>query len=312
MSDASSSDPVPMISVVVITYEDTARVLQTIRSVLTQECPFDFEVIASVSGCAGTAEAIRRSFPKIRVIDLGRRASPGAARNAALAAARGKYVTFPGSHVTLAPGSLAARVAAHEEGYELVTVCTLNGTDTPAGWASYFLGHTRVLPGLPSEELQEPPGHCSYLRERLLWVGGFPDARTAEDTYVNRKLFALGARAFRAQEAVMVHHSPCVTAWRLCIHHFQRGLGAGRLLREESLVTDRRLWRRTVYFAVLYVPARVRRISGAVKAQHALWPRYRRVRHLVILGASAAWLGIWTELSRHGAGRALRWRSRKS
>ena len=77
-------------------------------------------------------------------------------------------MSFPGSHVKLPPGSLAARIRAHQEGHALVTGTTLNGTHTRSGWASYFLDHSSVLPGRPSQRLTGPPAHCSYIRDHLL------------------------------------------------------------------------------------------------------------------------------------------------
>jgi hypothetical protein len=50
----------------------------------------------------------------------------------------------------------------------MVTGTTLNGTRTRAGWASYFLDHSSVLPGRPSQELTAPPAHCSYRTYMLL------------------------------------------------------------------------------------------------------------------------------------------------
>src|SRR6266511_718091 len=115
----------------------------------------------------------------------------------------------------------------------MVTGATLNGTDTPAGWASYFLDHAGVLPGRPSMELEAPPAHCSYAREFLLQVGGFPeDMRAGEDTVVNTALYERGFRAYRAREVVLVHHTPCADPWRLVRHHFVRGRALGRILAE--------------------------------------------------------------------------------
>lgn len=63
-------------------------------------------------------------------------ALPGEARNAGLALARGRCVTFPGSHIELPQGSLAARVDAHLAGWGMVTNTTRAGTRTASGWAS--------------------------------------------------------------------------------------------------------------------------------------------------------------------------------
>ena len=131
--------------------------------------PEPFEVIVVVSGTDRTAEIVLERVPR------GRRGASSIARRCparrgtpGLAVARGDYVSFPGSHVELPPGSLAARLRAHRLGHPMVTGTTLNGTPTPAGWASYFLDHSAVLPGRPSEALGVPPAHCSYERELLL------------------------------------------------------------------------------------------------------------------------------------------------
>ena len=106
----------------------------------------------------------------------------------------------------------------------MVTGSTLNGTDTCAGWASYFLDHSTALPGRPSEELGEAPAHCSYWRHLLEEVGGFPeDRRAGEDTVVNVELIRRGHRAYRARDVRLVHNTPCTTVTRLVRHHFVRG-----------------------------------------------------------------------------------------
>jgi len=197
--------------------------------VAAQEMPEPFEVIVVVSGTDRTARIVLERFPDVAVVELDRPALPGQARNAGLAVARGDYVSFPGSHVELPPGSLAARLRAHRGGYPMVTGTTLNGIETAAGWASYFLDHSSVLPGRPSEPLAVPPAHCSYERELLLQVGGFPGhLRAGEDTVVNHLLYAMGARAWRAADVEFVHASPCRTPARLLRHHFTRGRAHGR------------------------------------------------------------------------------------
>ena len=202
----------PVLSAIIISRADGERLLRSVASVVKQECPWPFEVIVVTSGGGTAAALVRERFPNVTVVDLPQPALPGEARNAGLRMARGEYVSFPGSHVELRPGSLAARMQAHDLGYAMVTGTTMNGTRTWAGWASYFLDHSAVLPGRPSTELEGAPSHCSYRRNALLTVGGFPEnMRTGEDSVVNLELVQRGYQAYRAQDVTLVHHSPCRT-----------------------------------------------------------------------------------------------------
>ena len=91
-------------------------------------------MIVVVSGTDRTADS-SASVPEVSSSSSRATRSPGRARNAGLRVARGDYISFPGSHVELPPGSLAARLRAHELGYAMVTGTMLNGTPTraPAG-----------------------------------------------------------------------------------------------------------------------------------------------------------------------------------
>jgi glycosyltransferase involved in cell wall biosynthesis len=283
----------PALSVIVIAREDTDRIEAAVEAVLAQDCPEPFEVIVVVSGAPSTAALVRARFPQVQLVELAQPVLPGAARNAGLRVARGEFVSFPGSHVQIAPGSLAARLSAHRAGAAMVTGSLANGTDTPAGWASYFIDHADALPGRPSGELSSAPVRCSYMRHHLEQLGGFPDdLRAGEDTVVNQELFRRGYRARRIQEIVLVHRSRCETVPRLVRHHFQRGRALGKILRAEAVPRHQR-----AKHAARYVPVRLRYIEAGV----GLWggelePRYREVRRLVQAGVIAAWAGYVCEL----------------
>lgn len=292
----------PALSAVVISRDDGERLLSAVASVVAQESPWPFEVIVVASGEGHGAAMVRERFPGVIVVELPRPALPGEARNAGLRLARGEYVSFPGSHVELPPGSLAARMRAHDLGYAMVTGTTLNGTRTWAGWASYFLDHSAVLPGRPSTELEGAPSHCSYRRSALLAVGGFPEhLRAGEDTVVNQELARRGYRAYRAQDVAIVHRSPCRTPWRLARHHFVRGRGFGRILRERDgwerrdLLgpTGLRLLRQQTLRRLSAMTGNVRRWGDRpIRAQ------YLRAFPLVVAGTLAAAAGTWYELLR--------------
>ena len=59
----------------------------------------------------------------------------------------------------IAPRAGLVRLSTDGSTYDTVaavfTGSTLNGTRTWAGWASYFLDHSSVLPGRPSTELSD-------------------------------------------------------------------------------------------------------------------------------------------------------------
>jgi glycosyltransferase involved in cell wall biosynthesis len=292
----------PELSVVVISQDDEDCIEQSVQAVVDQVCPFAFEVIVVNSGRDRTAEIVRTTFPDVHLVVLDEPALPGVARNAGVRVARGEYVSFPGSHVVLQPGSLAARVRAHRLGYDMVTGTWLNGTDTPAGWASYFLDHSHSLPGLPSGPLDVPPGSASYRRDLLVDLGGFPeDMRAGEDTVVNQALFGEGRSAYRAADVVMFHRSPCHDVRTLVRHHFKRGQAMGRIIAADAAAADPPglTWRDVRYWLLGAVPRRVQQISRNVKSWGGdLRPQYRRVYPLVVLGALSAWAGMWRELLR--------------
>ena len=294
--DLEALDPgAPLLSAIVISRDDEATIERSVRAVVEQDCPQPFEVIVAVSGHDRTEEIVRARFPGVIVTRVPEPGLPGAARNAGLALARGEYVSFPGSHVELSQGSLAARLRAHEQGWSMVTASVRNGTPTPAGWAAYFLDHSTSLPGRPPGELPGAPAHCSYVREFLLEVGGFPeDMRAGEDTVVNNELWRRGHKAFRSTEAELVHRNPCTTPARLVRHHFIRGRALARILREGG----RRFGRRQL---ARYFAGYARRRLSDTDVRVLTWgdgleERYSSVRRWVKTGIAAAWAGAWFEL----------------
>jgi glycosyltransferase involved in cell wall biosynthesis len=297
----------PVLSAIVISRNDEDRIERAVGAVVRQRVPAPFEVIVVVSGTDRTADIVRERFPDVRLVVLEGEALPGRARNAGVAVARGDYISFPGSHTELPQGSLAARLAAHDQGHAMVTGTMRNGTRTRAGWASYFLDHSMSLPGRPSGPLAGPPAHCSYARDLVLQVGGFPeDLRAGEDTVVNRALWRRGHGAVRAQTVVLTHHSRCTTPKRLVEHHFQRGRGLGRIMVADHAagppLLNPRVLRR---IGVDYVPDRIRRLHEAVERWGGPEERaeLRRARPLVLAGAVAAWAGAWTEILRPRRGK---------
>jgi glycosyltransferase involved in cell wall biosynthesis len=296
--DLEELDPdAPLLSAIVIATDDEGTIERSVRAVVEQECPVEFEVIVVISGSPATGAIVRDRFGEaVTLVELAERVMPGAARNAGMRMARGEYVSFPGSHVEIAPGSLARRVRAHEDGWAMVTGSIVNGNPSRAGWASYFLDHSSALPGRPSGELAGAPAHCSYVREFVDEIGGFPeDVRAGEDTIVNQLLWRRGHRAFREAGIQLTHRSPSSTTTALLRHHFVRGRAYGRILRGNS--TGLRGALGLIRYLLRYPRTRLASTDRRVDE----WGRdlrgdYRRVRRLVVAGVAAAWVGALAEL----------------
>jgi glycosyltransferase involved in cell wall biosynthesis len=278
------------LSTIIVSRGDECTLEPAIQAVVDQKTTEPFDVIVVTSGSKRSVEMVREKFPSVTLVALEQPALPGRARNAGVRVARGAYVSFPGSHVKLVPGSLEARIQTHKKGYAMVTGALLNGTPTAAGWASYFMDHSESLPGCPSRELARAPAHCSYDRKVLLNSGLFPeDMRAGEDTVVNERLWKQGHRAYRNRAVVLYHRSPCTTPLRLVRHHFVRGRAWGRILAAQG-----------TGFGVLsgYVSARMQRTSDNVEAWGGeLAAHFARVKPLVWLGIVSAWLGVGYELA---------------
>jgi len=285
----------PAISAVVIAQDDLSVIDRSLVALVAQEVDDDTEIIVVCSGSDGTSEHVTTTYPTVRCLQLPQRALPGEARNAGLWAARGEYITFPGSHVWLRAGSLQARLDAHEQGWELVTGSVLNGNNTPAGWASYFLDHATQSPSQPAGEYSGVPGHASYVTSDVREVGGFPeDMRAGEDTVVNSELYFAGRRAYFAPGACFSHASPSTTVRHLLRHHAQRGRALGRIIRD-ARADDADAW---PIRDIASIPARrLRAISAAMRlADDDLRDRYRKVRAMVVAGAVASAGAAWLEV----------------
>ena len=290
----------PLFSAVVIAQNDEATIAGSVRAILDQECDDPFEVIVVTSGRDCTATIVRETFPEVTLIELDHPVLPGEARNAGLRAARGRYVGFPGSHVVMLPGNIAAALRAHRDGYAMVMGSILNGTTTRAGWANYFLDHSSTLPGRPGGPLSSAPVRASYARVVLADVNGFPeDVRAGEDVATNIALWDRGYSAVRAPEVQLRHNSRSRTTAYLLKHHFQRGRSFGQLLADESLRAQRFPTRRMVNACVGLGPVRLHAVIADVyrfdrELARDLWSCLPQI----VAAALSAWLGTLYEVGR--------------
>src|SRR5687767_7523259 len=118
MSNGTSDSGIdPVVSVVLPTYNRAPLLGRAIRSVLGQSYT-DFELIVvddgSTDGTSGVVAGFRDK--RIRYLPLARNTGAGAARNAGIRVARGKFVAFQDSDDEWLPAKLAKQMSAFERG----------------------------------------------------------------------------------------------------------------------------------------------------------------------------------------------------
>ncbi|MFC0007684.1 glycosyltransferase family 2 protein [Micromonospora siamensis] len=162
----------------------------------------------------GTPAAVRAEFPEIRVIELGRNAGAGAARNAGVDATDTPFVAFADDDSYWAPGALdrAADLLRAHPGTALLAARVLVGPDRrldpicPA-MAAAPLG---TAPGAPGPTVLGFLGCAVVLRrEAYRRVGGFTErlGTYGEEALLAMDLAAAGWNLAYAPELV-AHHLP--------------------------------------------------------------------------------------------------------
>ena len=159
----------PAATVVVPAWRAADTIVRCLSGIRAQDLGEPFEVVVVSSGDDATADIVRRGFPEVRLVRSAGRLSPGAARNAGIAAARGSVVAFVAADCVPASEWLRRRVEAHRLGHDLVGGCIDSAEpSTISGWAQYLakfwgqIGNERR-----SGVGRGPLFHLSYTHEAL-------------------------------------------------------------------------------------------------------------------------------------------------
>jgi glycosyltransferase involved in cell wall biosynthesis len=175
---------VPLVSVIVPTYNQSAFVEETVASVLAQDHP-ELQVVITDDGSSdGTIELLRafESDPRVTLLTVERNTGISSNFNRGLAAADGELIAWLGGDDVMLPGKITAQVAALERRPD--AVCCIHDAEVFEG--DRVLGRFSELyngrPGVRSGgvELQFDPSYfqlpsASMFRASAAPAGGFDE-----------------------------------------------------------------------------------------------------------------------------------------
>jgi GT2 family glycosyltransferase len=256
-SISSVSSPSPSVSVIVPSYNRRERLARLLGGLERhRQAGAAFEVVVAVDGSTdGTLEMLsllRTGFP-LRVIAQSR-SGPAAARNAAIAAARGDVLLFLDDDVAPQAGLFEHHLSfhsRHERAAAVGRMAAPPGSRLPAWleWEATLLErqYGRMRSGLhPIDWRVFYTANASVRRDDVLAVGGFDERfLREEDVELAHRLAAVGVTFHFLPEAV-VHHDPDRTFEVWLAVAFERGR-KNLLLERELAPADQSLaaeWRR--------------------------------------------------------------------
>jgi glycosyltransferase involved in cell wall biosynthesis len=219
-------DPVPEVSVIIPVRDGESMIGACLDAIAAQRLDVPFEIIVVDDGSVDRTAQIVAAHPAAPTLVAQDPSGSYAARNAGLAAARGRVLAFTDADCVPGPGWLAGGLAAIGDGADLVGgAITPLRSEAPTVWERY----DRAL-YLDQRRLVEEQGFAAtanlIVRGSVLEeVGPFdPTLVSSGDLEWGRRATAAGHRIAYAPGAVVSHHPrrTGMATWRL-----HRRLGAG-------------------------------------------------------------------------------------
>jgi N-acetylglucosaminyl-diphospho-decaprenol L-rhamnosyltransferase len=297
--------------VIVVTWRSGPRVLGCLERLERQDARHRTIVVDNASG-DGTADAVRRSFPSVEVVELPANAGFGAAVNAGAARGSGEALVLVNDDVELEPGSLAALLApleADERVGMVAGLTTIPGTDladafgieVDATLAVYNRLRRRPLDEAPGTLLGPSGGLAAYRRTAFEQAGGFDERLFAygEDVDLALRLRLAGWSAAGAREARGEHAGGASVGVDSPRQRWLAGFARFFLLRRYAILRTRHAPRALAIEALVIAAGMVRgRTLAHVRGRIAGWRAGRGPRLPVPAGAVDRRIGTREALHR--------------
>jgi len=167
----------PLISVVVVTWNRKEDILETVKSIYDQAYSNVEIVIVDNGSTDGTVEALRQAYPKVRLVELNRNIGIVSGRNNGIAATRGDIIFCLDSDASLGQDTLIRIVRKFQsESWLGVINCKIVNAytrelDSIAGWA--YTENDKADQDLEFLSYSFSEGGCAIRKKVLDQVGLF-------------------------------------------------------------------------------------------------------------------------------------------
>lgn len=233
---ANTSPFVPVVSIIVVSYNVRDLLLAALSSIRDQAGPVEVEtIVVDNASTDGTVRAVSAAFPEVAVVELLENRGFGAANNVGLRRARGRYILFLNPDAALRPDALPILVRYLDDHPDVgvvaprlrypdgsiqpsrrrfPTVATLLVESTvPQRWWSGWPANQRYfLAGTAEEDEQDVDwvvGAAFLARRNALDpIGGFDERffMYSEELDLCRRIRSRGWRIGYCPNAEVVHH----------------------------------------------------------------------------------------------------------
>lgn len=139
----------PLVSVIIAAYHSAAFLPRCLASIESQTFR-DFETILVNSSPDTEAAAIAAAFPSVCFFQSPERLFPHAARNVGVSRARGSLLVFTDADCEADPGWLAALVAVHDAGRDIIGGCIDSKATRNVSSGIHLLKYSPYLRGKPA------------------------------------------------------------------------------------------------------------------------------------------------------------------
>lgn len=198
--------PVPFVSVIVPVFGAARTLEASLRSIAESAYP-SFEIVAADDGSTDASRGLLESFG-VRIVRLDH-SGPAAARNRAVAIARGDVLFFTDADVVIRPDTIARGVAALTADPEIAAVFgSYTAESGPGGFFTHYKNYVHHF----THQHAEPDAFtfwtgCGFVRRRVFEAhGGFDESqRFLSDVEFGYRLHGAGER-IRIQKDIQVTH----------------------------------------------------------------------------------------------------------